>query len=374
MVEDNTIIVTTATSGSARKDFVSRFKKYAAARNKKVKDFSVGEMILQQRPRAKVYFTQKNILRSNLETLNTTRAVVFERILSEIKMLDPDTIIIINMHMSFLNDYQPEAAFDHYYLQELKPDLFINLVDNTDKVVDRLKLELKESGQWDWLFEEDERTIRLLVMLWQGWEKEWTESFANDHDTPFLLIPSRAHESILFRALFEKWRKTFYLGMPLTFLNKSEHVEARSRVDALKQWLLYLVNVFDPRDIEPLSREQLLAMDPAVYSNVRKRDLGWMIPQCAPKGGMVAFYPEAVRSDGVIIEKLKATELNGDTFLIHPLLEDGKIGSPFLTGWSHKIFHHEDQFKPWFLESYLGEDYLAEIKKVEKCYNEGEND
>ncbi len=352
------VVVTTSVSGSRRDEYLSKFKAYAEARGKKIKIYHVGDMLFEQAEQIGVKLNRKNILNTNKQTLNAIRSAVFERIVSEIPSLVSDGfLIIVDNHASFYWKYRYELAFDHDYVRQISPDHFVNLVDDADSMVE----ELKTREQWQpFLFEGKSHEYALeRVLEWQSVEVEWTKGLAQLDRKRFFVIPAKAHETIMYRLIFEPWRKVFYLGMPLTLLHGDEYAEARRRIDDLGAWLAKSVIVVDPRFVEPLTPEHLSAINPAVYHQVVARDLYWLIPQC---NGMVAFFPEVAFSAGVNNEMREVHETNGDTFLIYPA---GKAISPFLTEWSDKVFRREEDFELAFLR-YLGDAYLKKVADAEK--------
>ena len=354
------IAVTTSISGSRRDEYLGNFKTYAETRGKQVKIYHVGDMLFEHAEQIGVKMNRKNVLNTNKQTLNAIRSAVFERIVSEI----PDLVvqgfsIVVDNHASFYWKYRYELAFDHNYLRRLNPDLFINFVDDADSVV----AALKAREQWqEFLFEgkgDDDRYALERILEWQSVEVEWTKGLAQLDLKRFFVVPAQASESIMYRLMFEPWRKVFYFGMPLTLLHGDEYTDARRRIDDLGLWLERSVIVMDPRFIEPLTPEHLSKINPVVYHQVVARDLYWLIPQC---DGMVAFFPEVAFSAGVNNEMREVHETNGDTFLIYP---EGKAISPFLTEWSDKVFRHEEKFKESFMR-YLGPEYTQKVADAEK--------
>lgn len=351
------VVITTAIPGSKTSQFLDRFKKYAKKRGKDVVVFEPGDVLIEHGERIGVEFTEENILNSNKKTLNAVRSSVFENFLPEAeKILKRGGIVVVKLHSYFYWKYRYISAFDHYYLEKLNPSLFVHFLDNVDGIMD----ELRHRSQWDWFMKED--GVLQKVLEWQSIEMESTRNFAQRGKDNFFVIPSRAHESILYRVLFEPWRKVIYLGMPLTLLSGDKYKEARKRIDDLKDWLSRYVVVVDPRYVEPLTKEHLEVINPPMYHNVVARDLDWLIPQC---GGMVAFFPVVAFSAGVNNEMREVHENNNDVFLIYP---KERPASPFVTEWANKgVFPSENEFKESFLV-YLGDEYLAQMEEAEKGY------
>jgi len=362
-------VITTAISGSGEKGYLDRFSKFAETKGKKVKIYNPGEMLFEHAARRGVRMPRDKVLKTNPHTLDERRSTVFERILSDVeKPANRGSSFIINMHGSFYWNFSYEPGIDFHYLNEFDPDLYVNFLNDVDTVENNLK----DRKQWNFLFS-PERTKnygRNKILDWQSVEvlltrllaqrdpKRWAQS----DPQKFFVIPTKATETMLYRFMFEPWRKVFYVGMPLTLFHDPKFAGARKRIDELIKWTEYWITVTDPRYVEPLDTKLLTQVDPAMYHSVVKRDLYWLIPQC---DGMIAYFPdasEAPYSAGEDIEFKEVSDTCGETLLIYP---SGKSLSPFLFVWGDKILRSDKQFKREFL-SYLGKKYVNRVRQLYK--------
>jgi len=358
------LILATSISGSGKDKALHAFKEYAEARNKKVEIFHTGNRLFKLGENVGFHFTEENVLNADPSTSMFARSGVMENVCAEIpKLKGEDSVGIVTTHIKFYWDYRFDSGFDPYYLNRLKPDMYIYFLDNIDSIADSLKAR----EQWhDLLFGEDEPDGmgKRILLLWQSGEFVDTKMLALRDRKECFVVPSKADPSVLYKLIFEPWRKVFYIGMPLTFLHGDEYAEARERINNFIDWVnLYIVGI-DPRFVEPLTVKHLSVIDRPVQHNVVTRDLYYLIPNAlVPKrrGGMIAFFPQPGFSDGVGKELHEVYANQGKTFLIYP---PGYI-SPFLVKYSQKIFRGEEQFQQYFLE-WLGPEYLKKVEESEK--------
>lgn len=362
-------VITTAISGSGEKAYLDRFLKYSETRGRKVKIYHPGEMLFEHAARRGVRMTRAKVLKTNPHTLEERRSTVFERILSDIeKPANRGFSFIVNMHGSFYWNYSYEPGIDFYYLNEFDPDLYVNFLNDVNTV----EKNLQARKQWNFLFnpERTQNYGRNKILDWQSVEvlltrllaqrdpKRWAQS----DPQKFFVIPAKATEKILYRFMFEPWRRVFYVGMPLTLFHDPQYASARRSIDELIKWIEYWVTVMDPRYVEPLDKKLLSRVDPPLYHSVVKRDLYWLIPQC---DGMIAYFPSisgAPYSAGEDIEFKEVSDTCGETILIYP---SGKSLSPFLYVWGDEVLRGDDQFKRAFL-NYLGKRYVNRVRLAAK--------
>jgi adenylate kinase len=347
------VVATTAVPGSRRDEYLGRFQQYAEDHGKRVKIFDVGKMLFEQADNIGIYLSPEKVLNTPLPTLNAIRAVVLERIFQDMPELKKEfDAIVINIHAFFYWRHAYIPALDTYYLAKLNPDWYVTFLDDVDSTL----RDLKTRPQWQRELFDPELQPQYAVekiLDWQSVETETTRMWADHSEANFFVIPAKARASILYRILFEPWRKIFYFGMPLTMVGDNE--EAKKRIDALAEWLHDRVVLIDPRHVEPLSPEHLSHVYMPMYDQVVRRDLHWLIPQC--RDGMVALHLPKLFSAGEAHEMREILQTNRNVFLIYP---PGPI-SPFTTYWTdYPIFHSDDDFKKHFAQ-WLGAEYVDKM-------------
>ena len=360
------LVVATGVSGTGEKQYCERLISYAEVLGKKIKVFNTGDMFIEQAKRLGIRANMDNIFHMDRNTSCALRGGVFVEVLAEVpKLLEQRYSILVNIHGSFFVDDQYSDSIDYHYLSSLNPDFYINFLNNADIVT----CNLQSRRQFRDLFKNRDYKYAIeRIMEWQTVEILATKIVSSFSKKKFFVVPAGGSQSVLFRLMFEQWRKIFYFGMPLTFLHSDEHKNARQRIDEIAEWLDKYVILIDPRYVEPLKVGQLTAEheNKSVHNQVVGRDCNIMIPQC---DGMFGFYPGAVHSYGENYEQSEMYRITGDTFRVFPKNE---LLSPFFTKWVDGMFQHEDEFKTAFLE-YLGKEYLAKVRESEKCYNGGKN-
>lgn len=361
------IVATTAIPGSEEKIYLDRFKSYCEERGKKIGECHTGKRIFEIAKKIDINMTDEYVLNTPLPTINALRHGVLTEAEKEIpKFLENGgDAFMVTLHTKWYWDYRYQSAFDRFHLFNLNPDIYVNFLNNVDAIEENLR----QRKQWQFLFSErrPKNYAREKILDWQSVEFEDTLEWARLFRKPFFCIPSKGNPSILYRLIFEPWRKIYYFGMPLTLLQGAQFVEARGKIDSLLAWLERLVTIIDPRYVEPLSPEHLAAVDEPVYFNVTARDLDWLIPTC--KTGMIAYSPVGTGSAGKAIELKTVKESNRETNLIYPA--DSPI-SPFYVRYSQYLYRSEEEFKEDFIKR-LGEDYLKRVDEAEKSYNEAKH-
>lgn len=359
------VIVTTAISGSSEMEHLESIVNYAQKIGKRAKIFNAADLFFEQAQKISLRIKKEKVLNTKRQTMIALQSSASERLIAEISQwLDSDSVAIINVHATFYRKGIFKRGFSSYYLSRLNADIYINLLSDAEVVFGNLS----KRPQWNFLFENKEKSeVLKKIMTWQSDEVKDTDGWAEREQKKFFVIPTRSSPEVIYRIVFEPWRKMFYFGMPITHLHDEKYADARDRVNRLAEWLRKYVILIDPRYVEPLTPEMLARIDKEIYHQVVVRDLEWLIPQC---DGMVAFHPETIVSAGVNNETREVFETNGESFLIYPY--DKKSVSPFLVEWTdEKIFKDEEEFKPRFLEylKYSDSDYISRVEEAEKCYN-----
>jgi len=363
-------------SGSGEEEYLARFKKYAEERGKTVGEHHIGKAIFEQAERNDMDWSRDRILNANHGTMKATKSAVFEHVENEISSFPTkNSIAVVNLHGCFYKLLY-ELDVDGYYINQLNPDFYIYFMNDVDSIT----RSLKKREQWDFLFGKDRPATsypnygRDRILEWQSAEYMIAKLLANgdfvastatsrtELKKRLFVIPTKAHESILYRLIFEPWRRIYYFGMPLTLFNDDKYKKDRARIDEMKAWLEEKVILVDPRYVEPLSKKHLAEIDMPMYKHVVFRDLRMLIPQC--EDGMIAFFPKAVTSSGAQDELREVFELTRKTWLIYP----PGPASPFLTERSIVISRGERQFMKKFLKD-LGKKYLEQVKRAQKEYN-----
>ncbi len=255
------------------------------------------------------------------------RAAAFEKILRQTRDLDKP--FFVRSHGSFRWKGCLRKAFDLHYLSELRPDMFISIVDSIAETYHRIQT----NNQW-------KGKLNLKdIAVWRDEEAVLTELMANYQSKPFYLLPFEEPLDTLFGIIAGK--KRAYLSYPITHMGRSTNEwfsEKNRQRDILRRKLV----VFDPsdlRDVDFISRaaeakrdgkkkveyplrtgtttvncDEVLQIENDVKFQTVQRDFK-IIDQCHM---VVALYPQSVKSQGVA-DELKYGSTHKDVFLITPL-------------------------------------------------------
>ena len=315
------LIITTAISGSSRKEYLQNLKEYAKTRGKRVKSYDVGQMMLEHSNSIGINLTPDNILNAPPSVISAVRSAVFEKIAGELPgEMKRNHAVFINIHAMFFWKKVFTRAWDNYYVSQLNPDFFLSFVDDIISIDSKLK------GRSQW---KKEKMTMNDILLWRNVDTEMTASWAEMGRKPFYSIPSQSKVKLLYRLIFEPNTEKVYVAMPLTnFMGASGQKEVDKFIEKLEKYYI----IFDPREIELVEQWKPSMMTKAVLHQIVNRDLYWLVKQV---DRVIAYFPKAVSSPGVVNELREAHETNKEAWLVYP--KEDKI-SPFLTYYSNMVF------------------------------------
>ncbi|MEK7567013.1 MAG: hypothetical protein AAB527_02685 [Patescibacteria group bacterium] len=327
------LIITTAISGSRRKEYLEKLEERAKKEGKKIKIYHVGQMMLDHSHFIGVNFSAENVLNAPPSVINAVRSAVFERIAGELpKTMKTYDAVFINIHGVFYWKNVFLRAWDNYYVSQLNPDLFLAFVDDVISIHDKLKVR----KQW-----KKEKLTFNEILLWRNVDVEMTASWAEMNRKQFYIIPSQSNAKLLYRLIFEPNVEKIYAAMPLThFSDPKDQLIIDKFIKKLEKYFI----IFDPREIELIEQWKPSMMTEEVLNQIVNRDLYWLIKQV---DRVIAYFPRAVSSPGVINELREAHETSKEAWLVYP---KGVSMSPFLTYYSNMVFRGPEE-----LFKFLGE-------------------
>ncbi|MBI5742335.1 MAG: hypothetical protein HZA25_00660 [Candidatus Niyogibacteria bacterium] len=314
------LVVTTAISGSGRKEYLARLTKYAARHGRKIKCYHVGAMMLDHAQRVGINLTRESVLNSHPSTIAAVRSAIFEKILGELHAARREyDAIFVNIHALFLWKNAFTRAWSHRYVSELDPDLVVTFAAD----VLATQKSLAERHQWD-----GEKLDIKDLLYWRNVDIEMASFAADLMGKKFYVVPSKSREKLLYRLLFEPMAEKVYAAMPITHM---QDPVKQKMVDRFIRRLEKHFIVFDPREIELVEQWMPAMRTNAVLGQIVNRDLYWFIRQV---DRVVAYFPEPASSPGAVNEMLEARYTNKDVYLVYP---EGNI-SPFLINSTKKVF------------------------------------
>jgi adenylate kinase len=301
------------------------------------------------------------ILDLDSTTLRFLRAAVFEEITHNLDEYRGDKKdLVISLHMSFRWKKAIMPAFDYYYLNQIKPDIYVTIIDSVGNIMRRIG-ESPDLRHWN------EKLSLKEILIWQDEEMFITSIVADILNAPFYIIPSSAPPDILYniinyveRPLSKGMRPRMlkaYLSYPMTMVKDREGFE-EGRLELMRKLRDAGVIVFDPVMVEDmllLDYCENRDIDDVVYIdkfdlNVRVGDVvdarDYIIDQTVYRDYrlidqsdmVIVYYPIKELSAGVLSEMIYAhTHMKN----VYALFTQKNV-SPFFINYSTKIFNDID--------------------------------
>lgn len=331
-------VICTGISKVDKVPFLKDLAETGRSRGARVEVHDVGSMLLRKAEILGIPYRDEKILDAPEVTLKTLRAAVFEEIL---KNLSEDRVNLISLHACFRWDGTLLSGFDPYYLNLLRPGLFLTLVDDLRKIEARMG----ESKQWRG------RLSRSEIVDWQNTELFVTQTMSAFLNRPCYMIPKAQPMGSLWELVVRPEHPKAYLSYPISALFKRESgVEPETffeEVRAFREFAEEFLVVFDPMSIKDLE------MDPARAENeeveLLKKVTVWRdFTFINQSDFLVVFNPHGLDSPGVNDEVFHGFSNNKDVYLYYA----GGSRSPFLESKTTRIFSDLEEMKEFLLEKY----------------------
>ena len=360
------IIFATGISGSGRLEYLREVERLSGG---SVKVIDVGELMFEKSRHLGIEIPEGKILDLDVFALNYLRAVTFEEILKIRDRYRDGTDLIISTHTCFRWKKHLIPAFNFYYLNQLDPDMYINIVDSAHHIKARL-----EAGKWAG------RLSLKEILIWRDEEAFTTSMLAEYQRKPFYIIPRNEPPELLLRIIRdvegrarrgERPALKAYLSYPMTYLISAEPkwLEEKDRVkEALSR---AGVVVFDPMSVEEMDlvgmaenakdkgsdsiefdfegRSFSLSVGEVeeaiedIKDQTVARDYK-LIDQCDV---IIVFYPVTTFSPGVLNEIHYGFTHNKEVYAIFPY----KQKSPFFLYYTTRIFTGVEELIDYLRES-----------------------
>lgn len=362
------IIVVTGLVGIDKKPYLAEVCRTADQRGRRILLCNVGQMMYAESPD----IAPGRILDISLKRLHSLRRSVFKDIIARTEQHEH---VIVNTHATFRWRHGLLPAFDFFQMRQLKPDMFICMVDGVEPLHLRLTREhhirhtLKDLIVW-----REEETLATQMMqqgtneaasfyvLARGVEKDTTETF--------------------YQLAFEQRRKKAYLSFPMTHVAGMPEVIAT--IERFRAAAKAVLTCFDPGDLEEaylpyyaakakkqglntvavrvlgetveLDTEEVRQIEPDINSQIYARDFA-LIDQADM---IVSFIPELpdgrpALSSGVERELQHAHEAAKQVYVIWMPKTPPSV---FITQTANKVFRSPEEAMRYFGEQYA---YKSEL-------------
>ena len=350
-------VIATGISGSGRGEYLKEVCEFAKKKGKDIMLFDVGKMMFSTAEKLGIKIPEDKILDLAPSTLSYLRTTVFEQILRESKEYEN---IIVSTHACFRWRKHLLQAFDFHYLDQLKPDMYIVIIDSISSI--KARLEFREAWKG--------RLKLKDIIVWRDEEVFITKSVADFQKRPFYVIAYREPPETLYKLMFEPNVRKTYLSYPMTH-SKEDSIEIE-RKDKFRDTLRKAgLIVFDPAEIEDVKllklvgkfkneveievdgykvaipKEEIIEVEEDIQHQTVANDYQ-LIDQ---SDFITVYYYLPVMSPGVLSEMTYGFTNNKHVYVVFKGPE-----SPFFRYYSTKIFKDEGSlFNFYFKEGYIKE-------------------
>ncbi len=331
-------VICTGISKIDKVPFLREVAEEGKKRGARVEVHDVGSMLLRKAEILGVPYRDEKILDAPEVTLKTLRAAVFEEIL---KNLASDRVNLVSLHACFRWEGILLSGFDPYYLNLLKPSLFLTLVDDLRRIEERMGA----SRQWKG------RLSRGEIIDWQNTETFVTQTMSAFLNRPFYLIPKAQPVGSLWNLVMRPDHPKAYLSYPISALYKKEtgvDPDAFFReVRAFRDFASRFLIVFDPMSIKDLEMDPTRADDEEAA--LLKKVTVWRDFSFINQSDILIVYnPLGLDSPGVNDEVYHGFSNNKDVYLYYAK----SARSPFLESKTTRIFTELAELKEFLTEKF----------------------
>lgn len=330
-------ILCTGISCSGRKDLLNEFTTACKMRGTALTIFSVGDMMHEAADRAGVRFTEK-VLDADPAVLTLCRTLVIKEIGTSIPQIDH---AVLSVHACFRWRGVLVEGLTHRDIQEFPADVFINVVDDVDTILQRAA----ENPQWSHLTRDE-------VNVWLDEEEFLTRLWAGYAGKPYYAI-ARIHPVANLHDLFFTQRKKCYLSYPITLLEKTPDEIERIRETGRRLAERFIV--FDPLYIKDMTLARSLEgidsgietvdrIDRSAIERIKTRTVTRDYQFIRQSDFIVVVYPTDRLSPGVLSEMNFAHRHNKKVYAVYRHAK-----SPFFELLCDRIFGSLED-----LEEFLG--------------------
>ena len=310
----------TSISECDKKGFIEETIKVAEKNNQTIKYFSMGDMLMERiKSNRDRTFNPENIL--NLD--EGERSATISSIINELKSeIDKHDNVIISGHATFYWNKNFTNAFNWDYLNDLNPDMFITLIENTEMIYQNMSKSKQFAPQQ---MTHDE------ILAWQNVEVNnvagWSQFLKKDQ----YILPRRESQGLLYKIMMKPEMELVYASFPMSNIKTDEDKKC---IDDFVNRLNEYFAVITPRSIE-LSKEfsekegaQTVLRDIKWFTGKSKKTIVYYMPH----------KPELVFSAGVMTEIVEGFNKTSDILGVFP----DRYYGPFEHYYIKNMFHSED--------------------------------
>ncbi|MDY6770436.1 MAG: hypothetical protein SV186_00595 [Candidatus Nanohaloarchaea archaeon] len=316
------LVFSNGIAGCGEKEYLEKFERLCEEKGKDIEIHDLGSKILEIGRKDYPDLGKYDLMGFPESTVNAWRAAAFESISSEINPDDEDTVHVLDAHASFWVKNGPEPAINTSYLQELDPDVYIQIIDYEPDIKDRLQ----ENEE----LPEERKPSLEEVIRWQEVERYTNRILSDFHRRPFYVLARQHPAESLYNIVFNDHLPKVYQSFPITNLDRETLDDVQEYVEELRDDAV----VFDPIeiDVRDFENERIAEL---INNHTVKRD-----QQFIDQADMVIVnFPEMVYSSGVEYEVNYASRTGKPVWIIKP---EGHAG-PFTDFNCEREFNSEEE-------------------------------
>lgn len=274
-------------------------------------------------------YEDMTILDSPQKELALLRSLAAERIMRHLESaakMKSVQAFIVSLHATFKWRGVFVSGFSPHFINEFKPDVFVNIIDDLDRLKASLESNPKWAGQnmtWD------------DVLDWREMESFTTSLLASSIRSKFYVFAAQEPPEMLRKLILQPGIKKAYLSFSITHADPGDLDKVRSVRDRLRE----LMVVFDPYAI----KENILQENIEIPSQTRERIGNLVVPRdyqlISQSDYVLVYYPGEKFSQGVASEIVYGFSSGKKVYIVWP----HEAESPFLKYYRHESFKTLDQ-------------------------------
>jgi adenylate kinase len=318
--------------------------------NLKLEVFDVGCEIRKIAEERGQVIDEEVILNRPEPMLAALRSAAFERLgsrLSDIRGQGQADWLVVDVHALFPWKSGFVTGFDPNYLRELRPDLFVTLVD----ALPNLLQSLWAKPGWRWI---DATT----VLAWRQLEVVLTQLMASlgpDKRTPHYLLGTGGTEQVFLKLLSAPQEKKIYFSYPITYADEEQQRQAEAFARTLGKDFI----VFEPKTVGELDiafelgkRKPTLSKKPRSWSSRNVTDVvESLILEGSRREALLHHLYQQIREQTVwldykLIDQSDAVVVYYPSVQLEVVNEKGKSVTGFHLRRKGATTEHSDTYSP----------------------------
>lgn len=311
-----------------------------------VEIFSVRKIIYDLARQERIPINPDKIHKSSDEELRLLRRMAFKEIGLKLNKSVKDTgfdLSIIETRASSYSEQSKEELLRSCYLEEIKPDLFVTVIDDPVCIYKNIPQSKKTKKYKDHNIGD--------IIRWMELEVEEMEELAHELDKKLFVIPRRQVNALIDLLLSK--RPPAYLSRPMSLAGP----QVKERIKLLKNNLKKYFVIFDPECLGTAHTEiKMEDQDQTLYrGDVMKRDEQWLIR--INSDYMITYLPERVPAHGSQSELVAASKQGKIVWVVlEPAYTDlmGRL-TPFIDQHADLVFVSSQEF-----------GYFLDLPKVQR--------